>query len=119
MQHDLYTWQVLGGKFIESELTNSSEFIDTTITNWLKEVKPEQRSEFFDILFEILNATNAQTMSEISNKWFLSAKAMLKTYQNLDQESKEILTKTLNAFFEIGKSNLIIKRPKLKKKENM
>ena len=44
MQHDLYSWQVLGAKFVEDELTNSSEFIDQKITNWLREVSPEQRA---------------------------------------------------------------------------
>jgi len=106
MQHDLYTWQVLGAKFVKDELTNSSEFIDKTITNWLREVSPEQRGKFFDILFEILNATGAQTLSEISSKWFTNAKTMVKMYQNLDQKSKEIMTKTLHAFLKIGKSNI-------------
>ena len=94
MQHDLYSWQVLGAKFVEDELTNSSEFIDQKITNWLREVSPEQRGEFFDVLFEILNATNAKTLSEIKGNWFASAKAMLTTYKNLTPESKKILIQT-------------------------
>lgn len=114
MQHDLYTWQVLGAKFVKDELTNSSEFIDKTITDWLKEVSNEQRSEFFDVLFEILNATGAQTLSEISSRWFTNAKTMLKMYQNLEPESKEIMTKTLHAFLQIGKSNIRIPKSSLK-----
>lgn len=114
MQHDLYTWQVLGDKFVKDELTNSSEFMDKTITNWLREVSPDQRGEFFDILFEILNATGAKTVSEISSRWFTNAKTMVKMYQNLDPESKEIMTKTLNAFLKIGKSNIRIPKPNLK-----
>lgn len=105
LQHDLYTWQVLGDKFVEDKLTNSSEFIDKTITNWLLEVSPEQRSEFFDTLFEILQVTNAETFSEISTKWFSNAKKMVKTYQKLEPKSKEILNKTLNALFKIIVSN--------------
>lgn len=113
MQHDLYTWQVLGGKFVEDELTNSSEFIDKTITDWLKEVEPKQREEFIDTFFEILNATQAQTMAEISSKWFLNAKTMIKTYKNMSQESKEMMTRTLSILVSIGKSNIRI--PKRKK----
>lgn len=111
MQHDLYSWQVLGGEFVKDQLTNSSEFIDKTITNWLKKVSPEQREKFMDTLFEILNATQAETLSEISNKVFSNAKTMVKTYQNLDPESKKIMTKTLEEFLKIGKSNI----PKLKR----
>lgn len=95
MQHDLYTWQVLGDKFITAELTNSSKFIDKRITNWLREVSPEQRSEFFDVLFEILNSTKAKTLSEVSSNLFSSTKAMVTTYKNLSPESKKVLAQTL------------------------
>ena len=108
MQHDLYSWQLVGKKFTRDELTNSSEFIDQTITNWLKEVKPEQREKFVDIFFEILNTTEVKTLSEFSNKKFTNAITMLKTYKNIDEESKEIMMKTLNEFLKIAKNNIKI-----------
>lgn len=77
MQHDLYSWQLLGAHFIEDTLTNSSEFIDQTITNWLNEVSPEQREKFIDTLFEILNATEAKTLAQLSSKKFETAKIIL------------------------------------------
>ena len=108
MQHDLYSWQLIGTKFVRDELTNSSEFIDKTITNWLKEVQPEQREKFIDIFFEILNTTEVETLTEFSNKKFTNAITMLKTYKNIDEESKEIMIKTLNEFFKIAKKNIKI-----------
>lgn len=110
MQHDLYTWQLVGDHFIEDTLTNSSEFIDNTITNWLNEVNPEQREKFIDTLFEILNATEAKTLAELSGKKFETAKVLLKTYKNIDDESKEIISKTLSIFFQAAKSNIKIKK---------
>lgn len=110
MQHDLYSWQVLGGEFIKAELTNSSEFVDKTITNWLKEVSAEQREKFIDTLFEILNTTQVETLSEIRNNLFTNARTMVKTYQNLETETKKIIVKTIDEFLKIGRSNL----PKLK-----
>lgn len=117
MQHDLYTWQVLGKYFVRDELTNSSEFIDKTITNWLKEVDPTERKMFIDVLFEILNATQAKTLAQISDKWFISARTMVKKYQNMSPESKEIMNKALGQFLEIGKSNLRDARPRLRAKK--
>ena len=113
MQHDLYSWQVLGDKFVQDELTNSSEFIDKTITEWLREVGPEQREVFIDTLFEILGATQAKTLSEISSNKIASAKTIIKTYQNIDQETKEIINKTLKVLLDIGKSNFSIKKPSI------
>lgn len=113
MQHDLYSWQVLGTSFVKDELTNSSEFIDQTITNWLKEVEPEQREKVIDIFFEILNTTEVETLSEFSSNKFTNAITMLRSYKNVDEESKEIMTKTLYAFFKVAKSNIKISKPKI------
>ena len=40
-------------------------------------------------------------MPELTTKWFSNAKAMIKTYKNLDPESKKIMTKTINALFKM------------------
>ena len=106
MQHDLYSWQVLGDKFVRDEFTNSSEFIDQTISNWLKEVEPTQREMFIDTLFEILNTTQAETLSQISDKLFTNAIIMVKSYQKLDSESKKMINATLNVLLKVGKENI-------------
>ena len=110
MQHDLYTWQVLGGKFVKDELTNSSEFIDKTITSWLKEVSPEQRGEFFDTLFDILNKTEAKTLSELGKNKLETAKILLESYKNIDNENKELVSKTLSVLFQSARRNITIKK---------
>ena len=106
MQHDLYSWQVLGDKFVRAKQTNSSDFIDNTITNWLKEVSPEQREEFINAFFDILNATEAKTVNELSSKWFKNAATMIKTYNNLSQETKSMMTKTLKTLLKVGRDNI-------------
>ncbi len=106
MQHDLYSWQVLGDKFVRTKQTNYSDFIDTTITNWLKEVSPEQREEFIDTWFNILNSTNVKTVNELSSKWFRNVGTMVKTYNNLSPETKKMMTKTLSALLRAGRNNI-------------
>ena len=107
MQHDLYTWQLIGDKFIRSKITNSSDFIDNTITNWLKEVSPKQREEFIDTWFNILNATNVETVNELSSRWFRNVATMIKTYTNLNPETRKMMSKTLRLLFKTGKDNII------------
>ena len=110
MQHDIYSWQVLGDKFIREKVTNNtSEFIDKTISDWLEKVDNEQKEKFFNTLYDILVATNVKTLSEIGNNWFNSAEGMVKAYENLNQESKQMLNKTLNILLKIGRDNIFIK----------
>lgn len=106
MQHDLYTWQVLGDKFVRDTLTNSSNFIDTTVTNWLKEVSPKQREKFIDAFFEIISATKAETLADMNSNKIESLKLIVNAYKNLDSQSKEILSQTLITFFKNARLSL-------------
>lgn len=117
MQHDLYSWQLLGNNFIYSnELTNSSEFIDKTITVWLENIEPEKREQVIDVIFEILYTTDAQTMKDLKSNWFMNAKTILTTYKNIDNETKEMIWQTLNALLKIAKNNIFEELPKFPEK---
>ena len=56
------------------------------------------------------------TLSEMGANKFVNAKTMLRTYQNIDEESKEIVLKTLSTLFTVAKSNIKIKKPTIYKK---
>ena len=106
MQHDLYSWQVIWDKFVRAKITNASNFFDNTITNWLLEVSKEQREEFIDTIFDILNTTNVKTVNELSSKWFKNAITIIKTYKNLNPEIKKMITKTFTILLRSGTNNI-------------
>lgn len=107
MQHDLYTWELLGTNFIYLEkVTYGSQMIDKTLKNWFKNSTQEQKEQFVDVLFDILDKAGAKNVSDLSAKKFASAILLLKTYKNIDEENKEILTKTLKTIIEIATKNL-------------
>ena len=118
MQHDLYSWQVLGTKFITlEEVTNGSEFVDKTIKEWLENVEPEKREQVIDVVFDILNATDAQTMKEIKNNWFTSARTMMSSYKNIDNETKDMIWKAVGELLKSAKNNIFEDFPKFPEKE--
>ena len=117
MQHDLYSWQVLGTKFITlEEVTNGSEFVDKTIKEWLENVEPEKREQVIDVVFDILNATDAQTMKEIKNNWFTSARTMMSSYKNIDNETKDMIWKAVGELLKSAKNNIFEDFSKLPEK---
>ena len=108
MQHDLYSWQVLGSKFISvEEVTNGSLLVDKTIKDWVKEVSPKQRAQFVEVLFDILNCTEATTLEDLSNKKIATARLLVKRYQSIEDENKELISKTMHALLGIIKNNVI------------
>lgn len=95
-QHDLYSWEVLGPRFIYlASITNGSKFVDHTIKSWLTVCGEEQRAKFVDALFQIMSATGSRTFQEMSENWYNSAITMLKTFINMDEDMRKAIGGTL------------------------
>ena len=78
LQHDPYSWQVLGANFPQvEELTADSRFLDRTFRNWMSQMTNEERSQFFDTVFELLESTGAEHTGEIIHPQ--NVRAYLKT----------------------------------------
>ena len=100
MQHDPYSWEVLGGDFIRmEELTADSQFLDRTFKTWLAGMTPAERSEFFDIVFDLLmeNSDRPRDLMRPQN-----VKALLKTLQN-DEERRNIIASVLLELVEAAR----------------
>ena len=81
MQHDPYSWQVLGAGFLQvEELTADSRFLDRTFRSWLSQMSNEERSQFFDTVFELLESTGAEHAAEIIQPQ--NVRAYLKTLKS-------------------------------------
>jgi hypothetical protein len=93
MQHDPYSWQVLGANFLQvEELTADSRFLDRTFKNWLSQMSNEERSAFFDTVFELLESTGAERAGEIIQPQ--NVRAYLKTLKT-NESMRNILASEL------------------------
>lgn len=117
MQHDLYTWQVMGNEFVYlKEVTNGSKFIDKSIKDWLEQIDLEKREQVIDIVFQVINTTDAETLAQLKEHWFLNAKTLINSYKLVDSESRQMILETLSALFKIAKDNFFEEH--IKTKEN-
>lgn len=107
MQHDIYSWQLLGTKFIKSEeITNGSNIINKTVRNWLKTTTPEQRKNFINIMYELVKTTNAKTFNDFKASWAKNIGIILKTYSNIDEKDKKIIGQMLLTFITAAKESI-------------
>lgn len=118
MQHDIYSWQLLGSKFIcLKEVTNGSKFIDKSITDWLAQIDINTREQVIDIIFQVINTTKVETLAELKHHWFSNAKILLNSYKSIDAEDKKMILETLSTLFKIVKDNLLEESPMQKIKD--
>lgn len=66
MQHDPYSWEVMGKEFIYmEEVTADSKFLNKTLKKWLAGMTNEERDVFIDAVFELLATGDADYINEI------------------------------------------------------
>ena len=70
LQHEPYSWEVLGGDFIRvEEITEDSRFLDKTIKTWLADKTLAERNEFVDAVYELLSMGDVDDPREIILPW--------------------------------------------------
>ena len=98
MQHDGFSWQVVGDHFIHLDgFSREGKVIDETLESWEGSLSPKQREAFADALYAVLTASGAKTLSDLNGDKLKSAVTMLKTYSNLDRETRQLLSGSLRA----------------------
>ena len=98
LQHDGFSWQVVGDHFIHLDgFSREGKVIDETLESWEGSLSPKQREAFADALYTVLTASGAKTLSDLNGDKLKSAVTMLKTYSNLDRETRQLLSGSLRA----------------------
>ena len=66
LQHDLYSWEVVGKHFIPmQEITDSSQFVDATIKTWFADMTNQERNQLVDVMFTLLGTGGVDNAIEI------------------------------------------------------
>lgn len=106
LQHDPFSWQVLGGDFVAGKaLTESSLFLDRTLTAWLDGLTNEERSRFFDALFDLLMLEDASRPRDVLRPQHILA--ALRSI-SLEGENRKLLSQLLQELLDtaINQHNL-------------
>ncbi len=108
LQHDSFTWQVLGTDFIAvTELDVSAQLVDQTVHTWLSQVSPEKRKVFVNTIFDVLEASGANTVKELVRNIPSRLPAVLKALQQVDAETARMVLTLWGQFVAISATNII------------
>ena len=91
LQHDSYTWEVMGADFVMmEELTSDAKFLDKTIKRWMASMTPQERDQFIDTIFDIMESEGVDSTDDIMKPRNLVA--YFKTLHS-DEEVRGVLAK--------------------------
>ncbi len=92
LQHDPYSWETRANDFVRlHNVDSSSRFIDRTIRDWLRKLDIDKREIFFGAFYEVVSATGASTIHELTADWLKSAKAIAKGLVKLESSDRTVL----------------------------
>lgn len=66
-QHDPYTWEVSGNRFVLADsLSPESMRIEKTLKAWVADMTQEERRDMVDAVYKVFTAGNAKTLTDIA-----------------------------------------------------
>lgn len=92
MQHDGFSWEVLGARFVRMErVAKQSRIVDQTFRGMLEELNEEQWRQLTELLFGLLEANDNHTLTDIRQETMKSVVAMIRNYDHLNAEERKVL----------------------------
>lgn len=91
-QHNGFSWEVLGTEFVPFDsLTRDSLIVDKSVHAFLSQMDEEESRIFVDSMFEILGASNAETLTDLMK----NKNAFLKALKTVPPEARSTVIRTM------------------------
>lgn len=102
-QHDAFSWEVLGDKFVYAEkLTRESELIEKSLKAWLATMEVSKRKEFVEALFAMLSGADAKTLTELSSDKI----KLIRSIVSLSPEMRDVIISSLRNLLSESAKNI-------------
>jgi hypothetical protein len=106
LQHELYSWEVTHNDLVYvDDVSLSSRFVDKTVKEWIAGQDKEQREQFLNALYSILEASELKSFHELEKSWLKAAGRMLKSIGSTDENTKQLIQKTFGDLFNTARRN--------------
>lgn len=107
LQHDPFSWQIDGSDFQYAQSVNRNAlYMNGTLTQWMNSYDDQKRKLFVNTLFDVIKATNATTVYDLTGDWPQKAVAVLGAIKGIDAETKAFVFQTIIALFGLAVKNI-------------
>ena len=107
-QHDPMTWKIYGPQFETlSSVDQTAIVVRDTLHEWLQNSTPEQRADFVDALFGMVETTKVTRMSELTGEKLRTMMTMVGNRKEVDPETRRVFTRLMAQAVSLGFGNVI------------
>ncbi len=88
-QHDIYSWEMLGNRFIQmGTVTGGSKFVDSALKGWIAQMTPEQFELFADAIYKVMADTNARTLHQMRENLPSTVVSIARSVGDMDEDTR-------------------------------
>ena len=100
-QHDPYSWIVKDDHFVEAkEIRQGQMLMDAAVNDWIYSLSEEQIRMFIDVLFSVLEGSQAEDLIQMEEDKKKSMLGMISAIKELDEGTRKGMTEMLKGLFE-------------------
>ena len=119
-QHDAMNWQISGKNFVNAgDFTDESKIFYSAFNEWIDKLDKEQKKNFVDTMFCILEASGAKTNNELEQDALKATAKMLAAYAEMGRERRKELHEILSMFKDVIADDIPIFKPLVLLKNNL
>ena len=107
-QHDPMTWQIYGPQFETlADVDQTAKVTRDTLHDMLQNSTPEQRADFVDTLFRLVDTTKAKRMSDLTGEKLKSLMTMVGNRKEVSPEMRRVFNRLMAQAVTLGFGNVI------------
>ena len=107
MQHNAFSWQVLGRGFVPEEAPSpESAAANRVLRQWIKGMDDQARRRFSQAVYDLLTASQASTLDQLAQSPLQAARAALRELYQMNPDEKQTFHTALNALFTLSLKGL-------------
>lgn len=97
IQHDSYAWLCEANHFkYTNDIDKSAKFVKELLDKWLLELNHEERKNFVNAVYEIINASKAEDIRDIIPNILKNHKEVQSVIKGLDSKTSQAISLALN-----------------------
>lgn len=105
-QHDSFYWSVCGCKFEHLEsLSDRGKRNEEQFRATMSRMSVDERRELAETLFSVVETTGAKTLTDLTRGGVRHLGVIVKNYNGLDKQKREIILGLFLKLFDLGKEN--------------
>lgn len=102
-QHNPFSWEIRDGEFrFMEELTPDAKLLYKSLNNWIAGLNTDEREQFINAVFEILDETNVSDFRELGANLQQNLPIIAKKIVFLDADTKKFFLKLISQFAVSG-----------------